>query len=191
MRVAEKWFVRRELEDGVSLLWEPHVHPFFRCNIWLVRGRDRDLLVDSGMGLRALRPELGLTAGKPVIAIATHAHVDHIGSLHEFEDRRAHRDEAPAYDAMPDDVTLAHLFREMDRPVEALPHADWTPAAYRLTPTPIGTCLDGDDVIELGDRRLRILHLAGHSPGCVGLFDEANGVLFSGDQGSWFGTAAK
>ena len=24
--------------------------PFFRCNMWHIRGRDRDLLVDTGLG---------------------------------------------------------------------------------------------------------------------------------------------
>jgi glyoxylase-like metal-dependent hydrolase (beta-lactamase superfamily II) len=181
MEVAETWFERREAGDGVSLLWEPHVHPFFRCNIWLVRGRDRDLLIDSGMGLRALRPALGLTPGKPVIAAATHAHVDHIGSLHEFEDRRGHAAEAEAYDDMPDDVTLADLFRAVERPVGALPRAGWTAETYHLAPAPLSARLDAGEVIDLGDRRLRVLHLPGHSPGCVGFLDEARGVLFSGD----------
>ncbi len=181
MITASEWFEHRAMDDGVDLFKEPHVHGFFRCNIWLVRGRDRDLLIDSGMGLRALRPALGLTPGKPIIAVATHAHVDHIGSLHEFTDRRAHRAEAQAYEEMPDDVTLASMFRELDAPVTALPHIHWTAADYSLAPAPISVTLDADDVIDLGDWRFRVLHLPGHSPGCIGFFDEARGVLFSGD----------
>lgn len=181
MLVADLWIASRKIGDGVSLFWEPHVHPFFRCNIWLVRGRERDLLIDSGMGLRPLRPELGLTPGKPVIAVATHAHVDHIGSLHEFDDRRAHVCEARAYETMPDAVTLANLFRDQEGAVDALPHPGWSAADYRLTPTTIGAPFDGGEVIDLGDRRFRVLPLPGHSPGCVGFFDEGAGVLFSGD----------
>lgn len=181
MRVAEHWFESREIGDGVTLFREPHVHPFFQCNIWLVRGRDRDLLIDSGMGLRPLSPALGLTPGKPVIAVATHAHVDHIGALHEFADRRAHRAEAAAYDDMPDDVTVADLYRAWPEPVSALPSAGWTVESYALTPAPLSQVMERDDVIDLGDRRFRVLHLPGHSPGCVGFFDELRGVLFSGD----------
>ncbi len=181
MRVAEHWFEHRDVGDGVSLFWEPHLHPFFRCNIWLARGRDRDLLIDSGMGLRALSPVLGLTPGKPVIALATHAHVDHIGSLHEFDDRRAHLAEAAAYDDMPDDVTVADLFRAQVDPVSALPHPGWTVESYGLTPAPITSVMTGDEMIDLGDRRFHVLHLPGHSPGCIGVFEEARGLLFSGD----------
>jgi len=175
------WFERTEFGEGVSLITEPHVHPWFRCNIWLVRGCDRDLLIDSGMGLRTLKPVLALAPGRPLIAVATHAHVDHIGSLHEFDDRRAHSAEAEAYADMPDEVTVANLFREEAQPVTALPHTGWTPQGYRLTPAPIHYMLEAGDVVDLGDRTFRLIHLPGHSPGSIGLFDEAAGVLFSGD----------
>ncbi len=36
-------------------------------------------------------------------------------------------------------------------------------------------------MIDLGDVRLVVLHLPGHTPGSIGLFDEASGALFSGD----------
>jgi glyoxylase-like metal-dependent hydrolase (beta-lactamase superfamily II) len=39
----------------------------------------------------------------------------------------------------------------------------------------------GGESIDLGDRRLSVLHLPGHSPGSIGLLDEHDGVLFSGD----------
>ena len=42
------------MDDDVTLLWEPHVDPLIRCNIWHVRGRDRDLLVDTGLGIASL-----------------------------------------------------------------------------------------------------------------------------------------
>ena len=43
------------MADGVTLIHEPWIKPFFRCNIWHVRGRDRDLLFDSGLGHVSLR----------------------------------------------------------------------------------------------------------------------------------------
>ena len=178
--VAEGWFEARDVGDGVSLIEETHVHPYMRCNIWLVRGRDRDLLIDSGSGLRRLRgdPVLG---GRPVVAAATHIHFDHVGCLHEFDDRRAHEAEADDFAEMRDAVTLAPMFRAFDDPVSALPHAGWTPAGYRIEPAPITDRLQDGDRIDLGDRVLTVLHLPGHSPGSVGFFEEATGLLFSGD----------
>ena len=43
MRIADAagWFESQRLEDGVTLIDEPHVKPYDRCNSWHVRGRDR------------------------------------------------------------------------------------------------------------------------------------------------------
>ena len=56
--VAERWFEHRTLDDGISHIWEPHVIAFMRCNIWHVPGRERDLLIDTGMGMASLK-EIG------------------------------------------------------------------------------------------------------------------------------------
>ncbi len=40
--------------------------------------------------------------------------------------------------------------------------------------------LDGDEM-DLGDRRLRIIHLPGHTPGSIALLDVSRRVLISGD----------
>ena len=36
-------------------------------------------------------------------------------------------------------------------------------------------------MVDLGDRQFRVLHLPGHSPDSIALFDEADGLFFSGD----------
>jgi glyoxylase-like metal-dependent hydrolase (beta-lactamase superfamily II) len=181
LEVADEWYGTRELDDDVVLIWEPHVHEFARCNMWWVKGRDRDLLIDSGTGLRPLRPQLPHRPGRDLIAVATHGHFDHIGALHEFTDRRAHAAEADLYESMPDSLTLAPLFRELEDPVDALPCESWTADAYRVAPAAVAARLAEGMRIDLGQRTLSVLHLPGHSPGSIGLFDERNGVLFSGD----------
>jgi hypothetical protein len=37
LRIADHWFERRRIDDEITLLLEPHVDPFLRCNIWHVR----------------------------------------------------------------------------------------------------------------------------------------------------------
>ena len=51
---AEHWYRVRALDHGVTHIDEHHIDPFYRCNIWHVRGRAHDLLVDSGMGVVSL-----------------------------------------------------------------------------------------------------------------------------------------
>jgi glyoxylase-like metal-dependent hydrolase (beta-lactamase superfamily II) len=41
--------------------------------------------------------------------------------------------------------------------------------------------VDEGDVIDLGNRHFEVLHLPGHSPGSIGLWEASTGTLFSGD----------
>lgn len=40
-------------------------------------------------------------------------------------------------------------------------------------------------ILDLGSHRLRVLELPGHTPGSIGLLEEREGILFSGDTVSW------
>lgn len=176
----ETWFEIRRLDDGVTHIWEPHVKPFYRCNIWHVRGRDRDLLLDSGMGVVALRQRIVALAERPVLAVASHTHFDHIGGHHEFAHRAAHRAEAAILAHPTRANTLAEAYVNDDI-FTALPPGDYDSKTYAVAPAPATRLLEDGDVIDLGDRRFEVLHLPGHSPGSIALWEAATGILFSGD----------
>ncbi|MCX7303986.1 MAG: MBL fold metallo-hydrolase [Hyphomicrobiales bacterium] len=181
-KAQHDWFAVADLGGGLFKIHEPHVHRFFRANIFLLHGRDADLLIDFGMGLRPLAPLVSrLSSGAPLIAVATHSHADHVGGFHEFAERRAHSSEAAVCATTPDSETFAAMFRALDAPVTIPPHPDWRRDQYRIAPAPLDVALAEGDIISLGDRRLEVLHLPGHSPGCIGLIDRENGVFFSGD----------
>jgi glyoxylase-like metal-dependent hydrolase (beta-lactamase superfamily II) len=167
-----------------------------RCNIWHVQGRDRDLLIDTGLGVASLRDEIHDLIDKPLIALATHIHYDHVGSLHEFETRLMHRLEAPlmaeyrefcglATSVFPPE-TLVDL-EAMGMPIEAealidaLPHQGFDPAVFRTESCNPTVVVDEGDPVDLGDRHFDILHLPGHSRGSIGLWEATSGTLFSGD----------
>jgi glyoxylase-like metal-dependent hydrolase (beta-lactamase superfamily II) len=173
------WFHTRTLEPGVFVTLEPAVASMFRATMITVLGRDCDLQFDFGCGVVALRPDLPLT-GKPVIAVASHAHVDHIGGFNEFSDRRGHAAEAAGFAGLPGGETFADEFRTWpevtDPPPPGRSIADWT-----LTPAPLSQTLSEGDRIDLGDRCFTVLHLPGHSPGGIGLLDEVDGLFLSGD----------
>ena len=181
MNMQHDWFETERYSGGISRIWEPHVHLFFRANLFHVVGRDVDLVIDFGMGLRSLRQFLNLADGKPVIALATHVHVDHVGSFHEFDRRLGHAAEAAAFSTMSDADTLADLFRTQQEAVSQLPQPEWTADRYRIAPAALSEVLDEGAQVDLGDRCYRVLHLPGHSPGSIALLDEASGVFFSGD----------
>jgi glyoxylase-like metal-dependent hydrolase (beta-lactamase superfamily II) len=176
------WYLTEPLAAGLFRTTEPAVNDWYRANTYTLHGRDADLQVDFGCGFAPFRQALPLT-GKPVIAVATHVHVDHVGGLHEFSDRRGPAAEAAAFASMAEAATFQHRLRDaargpaFDRP----PSPGFDLAAWRLVPAPLTQALAEGDVIDLGDRRFRVLHLPGHSPGSMGLLDEAAGLLFSGD----------
>lgn len=178
---AADWFSRETLGRGITRIWEPHVHPYFRSNVYHVRGRDVDLVVDGGMGLVPLRPVLNLPPGKPVVAVATHIHVDHVGALSEFEMRLGHREESSFFDDMADEHTLAHLFRAQRDAVSKPPHEAWSLLHFQIKSAPLSRILDEGCTIETGDRSFLVLHLPGHSPGSLALLDERNGDFLAGD----------
>ena len=175
------WFSKSIVDTTTTMLTEPFVTDYCRANIWHVRGSDFDLLVDTGMGICPLAPEIETTPGKPLLVVATHVHLDHVGSLHEFAWRAGPRVEAQFFEDMPDEATYANMFRNLPGAVSELPYPGWHSADYAIAPAPLHRLLDEGDLIELGDRSFTVLHLPGHSPGSIGLFDELNGTLFSGD----------
>ena len=182
MRIAtaESWYQTASVGDGVTHVWEPHVKEFYRCNIWHLRGRDRDLLIDSGMGVVSLRGQVALVAERPLLAVASHTHFDHIGSHHEFAERAVHAAEAELMAKPGRKATLADPYATDDI-FTALPPGGYSSDAYQVTPAPATRLLADGEVIDLGDRHLTVIHAPGHSPGSIALWEEASGILFSGD----------
>jgi glyoxylase-like metal-dependent hydrolase (beta-lactamase superfamily II) len=178
---AADWFRKRRLAPWLTAYDEPFVNPYFNANMFHVVGRDRDLVVDTGMGLARLSEALDVAPGKPVIAMATHIHVDHVGSLHEFAERAGPDYSARSFETMDDARTYADEFRALAEPVSRPPRENWDVMAYRLQPARLTTRLFEGDTIDLGDRRFRVLHLPGHSPDSIGLIDERDGIFFGGD----------
>jgi len=175
----EDWYRIRRLGDDVTLIDEPWIHEYYRCNIWHVRGRDRDMLVDSGMGVVSLRAHVPLVTERPLTAVASHTHYDHIGSHHEFADRVVHGDEAGLLAQPTREGTLAEHVE--DAIFDRLPPAPYASTTYAVRQAPATRIVADGDVIDLGDRHFEVIHTPGHSPGGIALWEEATGILFSGD----------
>ena len=177
---AEDWYAIRGVGDGVTWISEPFVKEFYRCNVWHVRGRDRDLLVDSGMGVVPLREQVPLLTERPLTAVASHTHFDHIGAHHEFAERWVHAAEAGIL-ARPTRASTGADPWVRDAIFEALPPEPYASTTYAVRAAPATRLLADGDVIDLGDRRFEVIHTPGHSPGGIALWEAASGILISGD----------
>ncbi|QHQ36935.1 MBL fold metallo-hydrolase [Algicella marina] len=196
--VSDPWYHATQLSERLWLITEPRVHPIFSANMHLVLGRDGDLLIDSGMGVAPLRPfvdTLRPERDKPLTLLSTHTHVDHIGAAHEFDIRLVHPLEAEAlrrpepYSLNAEEIPerLRRLFLDAGYPplwpllVDAVPWKAYDVAAYELKGAEPTRMVEDGDVVDLGDWHAEVLHLPGHSPGQVGLWEAETGTLFGAD----------
>ena len=118
-----------------------------RC--FLLEGKDKALLIDSGMTLPDARTLAEGVTSLPLELLNTHADPDHISGNAAFDRCYMHPEEEAAYRQNKGTGTVV--------PVK-----------------------DGD-VLDLGDRPLRIIHIPGHTPGSIAILDEKARVLISGD----------
>jgi len=174
------WYETLEYGDGITLIREPYIRLFYRCNIWYVRGRHSNLLFDSGLGVVSLAAQFPWLTAAPLVAVASHTHFDHIGNAHEFPNRVVHRAEAEIMAHPTAAATVADRFATLEM-FERLPPGGFDPAAYAVRPAPATRLVEAGDVIDLGDRHFSVLHLPGHSPGSIALWEAATGVLLAGD----------
>lgn len=174
------WYETVECGDGITLIRERYIRDFYRCNIWHVRGRESNLLFDSGLGVVSLRAQFPWLTATPLVAVASHTHFDHIGNTHEFPHRLVHRAEAHIMAHPTAAATVADRFATLEM-FERLPPDGFDPATYAVRPAPATRLVEAGDIIDLGDRHLTVLHLPGHSPGSIALWEAHTGILLSGD----------
>lgn len=148
------------LADGLWALDEPGEN-----SMYLVEGRDRAILIDTGVGTGPLMPALRRLTDKPIDLALTHAHVDHMYRAGEFECVYLHPEDIAAWR-----WPLKPLFAAGCR----LYSVPWT----RLNPAkfiPLG------DVLDPGGCPLRVIHVPGDTPGSVIFQDDRHRALFTGD----------
>ena len=152
-------------------------------------------MVDTGLGMASLKEAARHLLDKALTVVATHTHLDHVGSLHEFPERVVHRAEAEKiaeadshaslFADDPDDAILASIraagYETPPVMFTAIPEATYDPRSYVVRAAPATRVGEEGEIVEIGTRRFEVLHLPGHSPGSMGLWEAASGILFSGD----------
>lgn len=175
--VAETWYGIEPCPCDVIRLREAHVDPYLSGDIWVVRGRDRAIVADTGTGMVSPAPVVAAITDRPVLAVALCHFYDHAGGLHAFAERACHRLEAEAVATAADPIEVYVA----DTMLGALPRPGFTTADYALTPATPTRLLEDGDMLDLGGRTLEVLHVPGITPGAIALWEAATGFLFASD----------
>jgi glyoxylase-like metal-dependent hydrolase (beta-lactamase superfamily II) len=150
-------YTSAEVLPGVRMIRDSENDKMF-----LIRGTQKAILIDTGMGQGALKNYVSQYAGGlPLDVILTHNHGDHIGQVDQFiEDSVEYAGEADRASVV-QRLTRANVKQEVvDRNLKVVK--------------------DGDR-IDIGGRQLLIVAVPGHTNGCITVLDEQNGILFAGD----------
>jgi glyoxylase-like metal-dependent hydrolase (beta-lactamase superfamily II) len=159
----DEWYAIEAIDGQTVAIAEPRYWQFPVS--YLIQGSERALLFDSGSGRRDIRPVVESRTELPVTVTFSHPHFDHVGNHVRF-DRVAMFDHPTLRRRV-----VAGRFRpsfkqhlKLGRPSFAV--SEWWAAGQ---------------VIDLGDRRLKVLPVPGHSPESMALLDRERGQLFLGD----------
>lgn len=85
------WFTMDEIDPTTHIISEYRHWEETHC--YLLEGTDSALLIDTGLGICDISEEVRKLTDKPVIAVATHIHWDHIGGHKYYPNFYAHESE--------------------------------------------------------------------------------------------------
>ena len=177
VKVSDPWFEVHEPAHNVFAIYEPHQAE--ETISYLIVGKRRALLFDTGMGISDLRKVTEALTKLPIIVLNSHTHNDHVGDNWEFDtvygmdtdftrrSARGSRDDAQA------EITPDQLCGPLPAGFDA--------KAYATRPWKISAYIHDGDRFDLGDRTLEVIATPGHTPDAITLIDQANGLLFTGD----------
>ncbi len=130
-------------------------------NMYLLEGKDKALLIDTGWGAGNLRAHVERLTDKPLIVSNSHGHLDHSGGNGEW-------DSVIMLPGGKDDIYTCH---RAPFDLSALPYPDYECKFVK----------DGD-IIELGERSIELMDISAHSNGSLAYIDRKNGFIFVGDE---------
>lgn len=171
------WFeVKRVAQDVHAILEPNHAEEVVS---YLILGREWAILLDTGMGIGDIHRLVRNITAKPIRVVNSHYHWDHVGDNHRFRRIAIHAAEAHLLEQDAAEETLREAMRAQN--FWGPPPPDFDPTHYRIRSSKADHLLEDGDILELGGRRLQVLHTPGHSPGSICLRSEEEGLLFTGD----------
>jgi glyoxylase-like metal-dependent hydrolase (beta-lactamase superfamily II) len=147
---------------------------------YLVVGTTRALLIDTGNGLNDLPVAIEEITDLPVVVVNTHGHFDHTHGNHYFDEVYLSVRDDEVYRQYNTPEVVRDLYASVSGPIRWL--TKYEKEAILALPVKDETLpLPDEGYFDLGDRKIEIVNIPGHTPGSIGLIDRKEGALFAGD----------
>lgn len=166
----EVWFTHHKIGPGIWVINDSD-----QDQIYLVEGDARALVIDTGLGYQNLKHYVETITSKPLLVVNTHAHPDHAGGNHVFDQVHIHRDELETLNYYTSEPVMLDTFMRFVK--RKMP--DHLRDKNKTLPALI--TIDEGFQFDLGNRILDVIHIPGHSPGSIALYDRQSASLFTGD----------
>lgn len=148
-------------------------------NTFLIVGKQKALLIDTGFGIRGLREEVRKITDKPVIVAVTHSHFGVVGGSGEFDEVLIHKADLKQAEFYSNLTFRKLLF-------------NFSPSKYikgmntdcLVSDKPNFRAFTSRELkrgINLGGRNVEIVNLPSHTKGSCCFIDSGSDIVISGD----------
>ncbi len=177
MGYEDNWFSVEEIDHNTYAISEYKHWEETHC--YLICGTQRALLIDTGLGISDIRTVVERLTDLPILVVTTHVHWDHIGGHSLFENIAVYEKE------------VSWLAEKFPLPIQVVKHN----LTCRDCEFPDSFCLEeyqifqgmpqkiiyDGECIDLGNRKVEVIHTPGHSPGHCCFYETERKYLYSGD----------
>lgn len=173
----ENWFTVENIDNDTFAISEYQHWEETHC--YLVCGTQKAVLIDTGLGIENIKKVTDSLTALPIMAVTTHVHWDHIGGHKYFDTIAVHELEqewiSGGFPIPLQAVKRNLLHGNCDFP-KGFAIDDYQ--IYQGIPEII---LHDGDCIDLGNRKLTVIHTPGHSPGHCCFYEPERKYLYTGD----------
>jgi glyoxylase-like metal-dependent hydrolase (beta-lactamase superfamily II) len=179
IKVKSNWFKVFVVGENVFSIAEPYNYE--EVISYLILGKEKALLFDTGNGFDSMSELVKELTDLPVVVINSHTHYDHIGGNYEFNNILALNNEYTlkwaelgwSHELVKNEITPEAICSEK------LPGTDIS--NHYIKPFTISEFITDGQIIDLGERQIKILSVPGHTPDAIALLDQESGYLWTGD----------